>query len=423
MIMNHIAEMLLNVFEVYIIYRYMTIFFGNHVLNKRVTFMAYVIRYAIAVLYDFIVITPLISAIIAVLSLFFVASCYSSNTKKKLIVTIIVYMCFFMGESVVALGVGISGFNPCGIIIQRTELLGMIMLCVTWFFTLVVKKFKNIGMDIQMPKVFVFALVVIAVSLICLNVMVFQEINVNRNMANVCIVCSLCSIFVMIYLSDSISKTLQQQTQAALILREKEYFHEQAELLKRRQEELRQFRHDMKNRFVAIQQMLDERKVEEVLGYTGQIIEKLGQLENYSETGCLSIDGIINYKMTRASQKGIVVDLNIVVPKQIEMEDDDIVIILGNIIDNAIEATEQLKGKKYICLNMEYEKGCIYICIKNNYDSVTCLVDGKLKTRKNNLEMHGIGLQSVNTIVEKYNGILEIERDDKEFVVNIFLYV
>lgn len=92
-------------------------------------------------------------------------------------------------------------------------------------------------------------------------------------------------------------------------------------------------------------------------------------------------------------------------------------ILLGNLLDNAIEAEEKLEGMREINLCIREEK-MIYIKIKNRIGPDE--VGNTTRTTKENEEFHGFGLQSVNEIVDKYNGIIQIEKCSNYFEVEIF---
>ena len=72
---------------------------------------------------------------------------------------------------------------------------------------------------------------------------------------------------------------------------------------------------------------------------------------------------------------------------------------------------------------MKYEKDCLKIRISNRFDSVLKEIDGKIETRKENKSIHGIGISSVQSVVNKYEGILSFRQDKDIFIVNILLYV
>lgn len=422
-IVNYVVSLCVNFFDLYIMYRYMAIFFDNHYIDKNLTVVAYMIRFVLSIALGSVVLYPLTSIIVSLICIFLITLCYSANFTKKIIATIVVYMCGFIAEAIVALAVGLSSFEPLGQIAQASALSEVIIELLFWSFTLGVQRFKNVSKNTPIYKTFILAIIIIPTSSVYLELMIFQQKNIESGIAGISLVCVLAMNFILVYLYDSLSIMFQERTQAAIILREKDYYHEQSEMLKRKHEELRQFRHDMENRIIVMQQMLKDREYGTAMEYTEQISEKLRQTEIYCITGNTAIDSVLNYKLTKASEKGIKIKSNVAIPEKIGIDDEDIVVILGNLLDNAIEATEKLKEDKYISIDLEYDKGSVFIHVINSYDSLVRFSNGKILTRKEDEYLHGIGLQSVNTVVKKYNGLLDIEHDNLEFTVNVLLYM
>ena len=285
------------------------------------------------------------------------------------------------------------------------------------------REIKNVKVNMPVPKEFVIAVILTPITSIFLEILIFQQENIDDKIVMASLICVILLNFIMIYLYDSLSKTFEERTQMELVRREKTYYHNQSELLQRSDEELRQFRHDIKNKILVIVQMLEKNETERIRGYISQMTEKLDNTKMFSQSGNIVIDSIVNYKLNKAKELGVEIKCNIAVPTKIEMEDDDIVIILGNLLDNAIEATCILEKNKYIDINFDYNKDCIFITIKNSYDNIINIVNGAIKTRKKDDVLHGIGLKSVRTSVEKYNGIITFEHKDNEFIANVILYV
>ena len=422
-IINYAVQLGMNFFEVYIVYRYMTVFFDNRCMHRKLTITAYLCRCVLSAVLTFSEVSPLESAALSIVSLFLISLCYVGNIPKKISITIVVYMCAFTAEAVTAFMIGVSGFNPLGQTVQKNIFSGVIIQLIFWAITLVVQRFRNIRGNTPLPKAFIMAIIIIPASSIYLELMIFKQQEVDSTMAGISLVCILASNIILIYLYDSLSKMFEDRTQAAIVSREKEYYHEQAEMLKRRHEEMKQFRHDMKNRMMVIQEMLLKKQYDSVLEYTKKAAGKIDRKEMYSMTGNIAIDSVINYKLTRAGEKGIDVKANVVLPENIAVDEDDMVVILGNILDNAIEAAERLEENKYIGIDLGYDKGSVLIHVENSYDSFVNLVNGKFVTRKKDNHLHGIGLQSVDAVVKKYDGMLETEHDEEMFVVDILLYI
>lgn len=420
---NCVVEVLVNIFDMYIIYRYMTIFFEDKFVNKKLAVVMYGVRFVLVFVCGMVEMLPIASFLIYISSIFAIAMCYSSKLQKKIIVTILILMCSLIGEVLVAVCIGYSGFDLFGETEQLGDFYKIIRELIFWAATLIVQRFKNVNGNTPISKAFVVAIVVFPVSSIYLEIMIFQQQSVESDMAGISLLCVLTTNFILIYLYDSLTKLFQERTRAAIVEREKEYYHEQAEVLKIQHEELSQFRHDFKNRMVVIEGMINDQQYERVLEYTRKIAQKMNQTNLHSSSGNLAIDSVINYKLNRASEQGINVKTDIVLPECIPVDEDDIVVILGNLLDNAIEATRRLYDNKYILMDVRYDKGTLLIHIENSYDSVVYREKGKFVTRKKETGIHGIGLQSVNSIIEKYEGELEIEYNKDTFIVDVLLYI
>ena len=420
---DYIIQMLLNGFQLYVVYRFMNIFFENQYMHKKYAVIAYCIMYVTNVIPVVYNLYPVLSSVVFISDIFLITLCYSSGMKKKVVVSCIIYMCSFIAEAIVAMIIGISGFDMLGNVEKADAFMGIIINMLFWGSTLIIRKFKNVKADASVPGVFIAAIVVISLSSIFLIIMIFKMPAPDKNMITVSFVCILASIFVIVYLYDAFSRIIQDKMQAVAVLKEKDYFHEQSELLKRKHKELSIFRHDIKNHIAVIQQMLDKGQYEKAIEYTDIIADKLNSKDIYSSTGNIAIDSVINYKFRIAEENNVSVHLDIAIPEKLDIADDDIVVVLGNILDNAIEAVLKVADNRYINMNISYSRGCLFINATNNYDSYVSLAGGRLATRKKDKSLHGIGIKSVCSIVGKYDGQFDYEYNDNVFMVNILMYV
>ncbi len=143
----------------------------------------------------------------------------------------------------------------------------------------------------------------------------------------------------------------------------------------------------------------------------------------YCDTGILSLDSIVNYKFTIAEKSGISVNSEIAIPYDLNLPSNDLIAIIGNLLDNAVEATSKAE-EKYIKFHLEYFKGTIIIFVKNSFDGRLNISDNTYKTTKqDDSAMHGIGLKSIKSAIDNYNGEMVINHTDNEFSVKIILFV
>jgi sensor histidine kinase YesM len=189
---------------------------------------------------------------------------------------------------------------------------------------------------------------------------------------------------------------------------------------------IRTMRHDLRNHLVLLREMIVHAKKEKVEEYIDSlIIETVNKKQAAANTGNVVIDSLVNFKHGKAMKEGIDVKFNLVVPYNLPCEDADICIILGNILDNAIEAAVQVEPKqRYIDLNITARKNSLAIILKNSYGhSIQTSFEGIIVTTKPNKQRHGYGLFSVQQITDKYNGTMNIEYTDTEFKVTIILFI
>lgn len=188
--------------------------------------------------------------------------------------------------------------------------------------------------------------IIIPISMMSMEIAIFSQ-NISNNMTGISVICLAASVFILIYLYDSLSRMFNERARAVVALREKDYYHEQVVLLKEKYEELRQYRHDMKNRMIVVERMVRDKQYDMILKYTEELSKKIDQISLYCNTGNIALDSIINYKVAKMAESNIVVETNIVMPEKIRIDEDDLIVILGNLLDNAIEAVECMNTNKH----------------------------------------------------------------------------
>lgn len=178
--------------------------------------------------------------------------------------------------------------------------------------------------------------------------------------------------------------------------------------------------HDLNNHLNVLYHILDDEHVDEAKEYIKEISKPILRLCNTVWTGIDVIDVVINSKLQRMQELHIESDINVELPRNSSISSNDLCTILSNIIDNAIEASEQLPENKWIHITMRRINYFLFIRVVNScYDvrKFETLPD----TTKENKMFHGWGLQSVSDVVKKYEGTLECVNEKGEFAVKIML--
>ena len=187
-------------------------------------------------------------------------------------------------------------------------------------------------------------------------------------------------------------------------------------------EEIRTIRHDMKNQIVYLKELF-AKSYEEGMSYADNMIDKINSMQKLINTDRFAFDAVVNTKFGEAADKGISIVYNITCSLDNSMEDDDMVSLLGNVLDNAIEACEQVQGRKEIYLEVKEAGSYLLIVVKNTISQSVMENNPDLNSTKKDKGYHGLGTKSVKKIAEKYNGFVTYEDKSDEFVFKIMLLV
>ena len=182
-------------------------------------------------------------------------------------------------------------------------------------------------------------------------------------------------------------------------------------------------KHDIKNHIGAIGAFIQNNEMPKVLDYINQLEEHITFNNTFIDSGNLVIDSILNYKLDFVKTIGAKIDLDILVPLDLDLKSFDMVVILGNLIDNAIEALNKIDKNKVFSLSIKYDLGILIINCKNTFDGDISIKNGKLVTSKIDIKNHGLGLKNIESVLGNYNGAMEYSYDENIFMVDILMYM
>lgn len=131
-----------------------------------------------------------------------------------------------------------------------------------------------------------------------------------------------------------------------------------------------------------------------------------------------TVDAILNHYILLAKDNGIEVYLNVTLPEELKIRDTDLCIVIGNLLENAIEASEKEENKR---IKLRINRSNEYICmlVSNLYNGEIKKGNSGYYSRKREFKDTGIGLSSVSAVVEKYDGRMEVDHTNGEF--NVFI--
>lgn len=180
--------------------------------------------------------------------------------------------------------------------------------------------------------------------------------------------------------------------------------------------------HEYKNQILCIESLINTGNYEELKNYIKNINGHLSTELDYIKTNNVIVDAILNSKYRETLEKGIMFIFQLNDLSTIEIEDEDIVVILSNLLSNAIEACEKYSGKKVIKLKFIKDGDDIIISVKNTYNGKLEIRDGEIQSSKlTDIDEHGIGIKNIIDVIEKYQGSYTIQNDKEEFYFSIML--
>lgn len=206
--------------------------------------------------------------------------------------------------------------------------------------------------------------------------------------------------------------------------RQLQYYARQYEALSRFNESMRRERHEKKNRNLTLLAMARDSDLDGIRRLLEEEQESLQRREMQVYTGNMAIDAVLGYECTVAWEKGIRTQLEVCVPREMDVPASVLCGILGNALDNATEACALLPAEeRRIAVFLKVEKKNLFLEIKNPYDGTLVLrEDGHLATRKEDGEGHGQGLGIIRELAERVGGTVDTAWDGSEFCLRVILF-
>lgn len=231
--------------------------------------------------------------------------------------------------------------------------------------------------------------------------------------------------FLLLYLYNMLLKSFTQRYENEILKQRVQVYANQIDLILQNEEKLKLLKHDMKHHITELKLLAMKQNPPAILEYLNDMEDFMLNPNEIVSSGNIEIDSILNYMLQQAKKSLLSVNVKIQIPEKIS-HSFDINIILGNLLENAIEAAEKTEDKILNAL-ITLKQGVLKIEIENSYCgtwiSPNSLKKGITLSTKKDQEHHGFGLKSVKNIVEKYHGIMEICPNETLFCVKIILYL
>jgi hypothetical protein len=399
----------------------MKVFFDKEQTSKTTEILSYFCyNIAISVIYMFINI-PIVLMISNILAFFLLSWNYVSTFKLRILAALFIYLILMCIEMAIVI---MTGYLKFPVLEQNdySSVYGILsMKMVSFAVALIINNFKNIRKGRNVPNFYWALIALIPAASLYIIVLLFCAKELTSHQLVISIIFMLLINFSTFFLYDVIMKVMWEQMDKKLLEQQNQYYAKQFSIMKESLQSLKEMKHDWKNHLSAVHSLIQRGEIEKSLLHISEMLQISSQM-GQAHTGNIVVDSILNFKLQEVFRNNIEVSLDINIPESLNIPSFDLTVIIGNLIDNAMEAVLKLENNRYINIKMSYDKGRFLCCIMNPFDGTVHKVLNQYRTTKKMSEYHGIGLESIKSTLKKYKGSIEIEHNNV-FTVLIMMYV
>ena len=184
--------------------------------------------------------------------------------------------------------------------------------------------------------------------------------------------------------------------------------------------DMRGWRHDYHNHLQVMKADLAAGHLDELFAYLDDLERDLDRVDTYVKSGNLMVDAILNSKLSLAEKGGVAVTCKAVVPESLTVDDVDLCVILGNLLDNALESCEKLPAnERWLRVYLAARGAQLYVSIQNSAVEDPSFNQRNYITEKRG--NHGLGMKRVAAVVDKYEGFLNLANEPGIFAAEVSL--
>lgn len=184
---------------------------------------------------------------------------------------------------------------------------------------------------------------------------------------------------------------------------------------------MRGWRHDYHNHIQVLKAHMELEEYEQAQKYLDMLAEDLASVDTVIKTGNVMVDAILNSKLTLMRDHEIKVDVTAIVPQEVGILGVDLAVLMGNLLDNAMEACMRVEKKedRFIRIYMDIIKKQLYISVINSMEGSVRRSGAQYLSIKQGL--HGFGLLRIDSIVSKYHGYINRQSEQDVFATEVTL--
>lgn len=419
-----ISKVLLSVFYLFTVYKYMKIFLGEPKKGwiPPILWSTYFIFQVVCKFIQFL--SPQTFWVMTTLSLIILANfSFEDRKKKSFLFAVTISVGWMIAEIIVMLFLKYGGMSDRAL----NDACGFLATTIMFFILQILKhraESKEISGRLSLWRFTVLMLVPLF-SAVLMHI-IFSIADKYSEFSGTAVMTGL----ILLAINYMIFETYEWLAQSAGI-KEQSLLYEQQLALYRKQTqerekkviEQRRLRHDIKHHLIAILGLAKHENSVRTAGYVKTLLEEW----TYSEqkiriSGNSVVDSLLAYYRDQAGEYHVRFECEAKLPEDLPFEAGRLTVIFGNLLDNALEGSRKVENA-WILVRVSYEKGMLFLNIRNICEPKQLkLCDEKYITTKTDSENHGYGLKSVEQAVEAYKGSMAVECKDSVFDVTLVLF-
>lgn len=427
--MRQIFEICVNIVDMFIAVSFITLYLGFKYKGK-INYIAFLIMWCIGTIELSIINhitffesvgTYLYIALYFIYSIIFL----NGNTLLKLWMSIITQIIATMDAVVVNVVIScILNYDPNKVIsefniIRVVAILVSKFVLVAAYVIILRNKYKNPIRTALWYKLILVPLVsVVAITTLMKAVLKYPDIKIYALLGMLCIVIANITTY---YFYTVLCREYENKLKVKLLEQQYENVKKNMEDADSFIRQMRTVKHDIKNHLLTINGYIETGDLDGAKNYISTLTEvHMPKFQSFIKTENAAFNSIVNSKIALCNEKKIVIEIKAMDGILSKFDSVDIGVLFGNLLDNAIEAAENIV-KKNISVNIQEMGEYFSILVSNSIDKSVLVSNETLITTKSNKELHGIGIKTVKSLVKKYDGMISFFEENGEFCCHILI--
>lgn len=348
---------------------------------------------------------------------------YRHSTRAKALLACFYIAIYFCHDGIVANIVDylsvqyhVNSATDVGVNVMRHSLFAVLSLGTAVYLQFFnIKKIKEIPISAIVVAV---AYMTVSVALSWTQIVLSVDKTPHSVILDMAIFSSLFLIGILVYfMLYNICTNFRYKQESAIVERQVVYYNEMMALSRKNIEDTRKYSHDMKNHFLYMRTLLQDKKYKELKQYFDQYCDGFESITPIVNTGNNVIDNVLNIENQRANKVGAKLDIQVCVPNTLGVNETDLCCLLMNLLDNAVEACAKVEAnKRNVSINIYVKQEFLFIFIGNPAgENIPDGTVGIRESTKDDKNSHGYGMKIVSDIIEKYNGMIKYKVADGQF--------